>query len=138
MADQQWIQGYVVQRIVVHDDLALHLDHHSELVISAPMRLTLPKTDTYPAEVVSLDPSSIPVDQRPLLDISGATCTRAGWDGDGNLHLEFSGGHQIDVSSSPHVTAWELYGKHHGYIACLPRGDVRIVRHDLPLDVSTR
>jgi hypothetical protein len=136
MADH-WIQGCVVQRIVVHDDLVLNLDHHSELVISAPMHLTLPETDTYPAEVVAIDPTSITADQRPLLGIAGATCTQAGWDEDGNLHLEFSGGHQIDVSSSAHVTAWELYGKRHGYIACLRRGDVRVVRHDMPQDVST-
>lgn len=141
MADQLiqgWIQGCVVERIVFRDDLVLNLDHHSELVVSAPLRLTLPETDTYPAEVVAIDPKSIPADLRPLLDIAGATCTHAGWNGDGNLHVEFSGGHQIDVSSSEHVTAWELYGKHHGYVACLPRGDVRIVRHDLPQDVSTR
>jgi Family of unknown function (DUF6188)/Phosphotransferase enzyme family len=127
----------VVRRVVIHDDLVLNLDDHTEIVISAPLRLTLPETEAYPAEVVAIDARSIPPDQRPLLDIAGATCTRAGWGADGNLHLEFSGGHQIDVVSSEHVTAWELYGKHHGYIACLPRGEVRSVRHDQPLDAST-
>jgi hypothetical protein len=136
MADQ-WIQGRVVQRVVIHDDLVLNLDYYSEIVISAPMRLTLPQAETYPAEVVAIDARSIPADQRPLLDIAGATCTRAGWGTDGKLHLEFSGGHQIDVASNEHVTAWELYGKHHGYVACLPRGDMRIVLHDQPLDVSS-
>ena len=32
------------------------------------------------------------------------------------------------------VTAWELYGKNHGYAACLPHGKVRVVRHDVPDD----
>ena len=31
-----------------------------------------------------------------------------------------------------HVTAWELYGKYHGYAVCLPRGRVKVVRHDVP------
>ena len=38
----------------------------------------------------------------------------------------------IDVDPDSEETAWELYGKRHGYMACLPRGRVRVVRHDLP------
>jgi hypothetical protein len=49
-------------------------------------------------------------------------------------HLEFSDGHQIDVPPDDNVTAWELYGKHHGHAACLPHGRVRVVRHDMPAD----
>ena len=70
-------------------------------------------------------------EERPLFDISGTTCTQAVWNSDGDLHLEFSDGHGIDVPHDEHVTAWELYGKYHGYAACLPRGKVRVLRHDL-------
>jgi uncharacterized protein DUF6188 len=132
-----WIEGCVVKRVSFRDDLVLDLDHHSELVISVPMRLTLPEVGPYSVEVVTIDATSVPPHLRPLLGISGATCTHASWDEAGHLHLEFSGGHQIDVPFSEHTTAWELYGKHHGYVACLPRGDMRIVRHDLPQDAES-
>jgi hypothetical protein len=46
--------------------------------------------------------------------------------------LEFSDGHRIDVPPDDKVTAWELYGKSHGYAACLPHGKVQVVRHDVP------
>ncbi|EUA35630.1 hypothetical protein I552_6432 [Mycobacterium xenopi 3993] len=36
------------------------------------------------------------------------------------------------MTPDPHRTAWELYGKLHGYAACLAGGKVRVVRHDLP------
>jgi hypothetical protein len=48
--------------------------------------------------------------------------------------LEFSDGHQIDVAPDDNVTAWELYGKYHGYAACLPHGKVRVVRLDVADD----
>jgi hypothetical protein len=67
----------------------------------------------------------------PLFDIAGALCMRAEWDSRGNLHLEFLDGHVIDVPSHEPATSWELYGKYHGYAACLPRGIVRM-RHDVP------
>jgi hypothetical protein len=133
----QWIAGCVVQRIGFHDGFELRLSDHSELVISAPMRLTLPETGQSAGEIVAIDATSVPPQLRPLLGFAGATCTHASWDEEGNLHLEFSGGDIIDVPSSEHVTAWELYGKHHGYVACLPRGRVRVVRSDLPEDVSS-
>jgi hypothetical protein len=52
----------------------------------------------------------------------------------GDLHVEFSDGHQIDVAPDDNVTAWVLYGKNHGYAAWLPHGKVRVVRHDMPDD----
>ncbi|MGH3636134.1 DUF6188 family protein [Mycobacterium sp.] len=136
MADQKliehWIQGCAVQRIMFRDGLVLDLEDYNELVISAPMRLTLPATTTAPSEVVSIDPNDPAVQERPLFDFSGATCTDVGWDDSGDLHLEFSGGYRIDVPHDDHVTAWELYGKYHGYAACLAQGKVRVVRHDVP------
>jgi hypothetical protein len=134
MADQ-WIQGCAVRRIMLHDDLALDFDDYNELVIFGPLRLTLPAADGYLVEVVSIDPKAIPNHQRPLFDFAGTTCTQAVWDEDGHLHLEFSGGHQIDVPANDDVTAWELYGKHHGYMACLPYGKVRVVRTTCPQHV---
>ena len=135
MADQ-WIEGCRVQRIMFREGLVINLDYYNELVISVPMHLKLPPAGGYPAEVVPIDPTDIRDEERPLFNISGTTCTHAAWDDDGTLHLEFSDGHEIDVPPSDNVTAWELYGKQHGYIACLPRGKVRVVRHDLPDEQS--
>jgi hypothetical protein len=129
-----WIEGSVVQLVSFRNDLVLNMDHHSELVMSVPMRLTLPEDGALSAEAVTIDAKSVPPRLRPLLGFAGATCTHASWDEAGTLSLEFSSGHQIDVPSSEHTTAWELYGQRHGYIACLPRGDVRIVRHDQGAD----
>lgn len=128
---EQWIQGCAVQRIAFRDGLVLNLDHYNELVIGVPMRLTLPPAGGQPSEEVAVDPRRIRNEQRPLFDFAGATCTRADWDSNGDLHLEFSAGHHIDVPHHEQATAWELYGKLHGYVACLPRGRVRVVRHDL-------
>lgn len=127
----QWIDGRIVQRVSLTDGLVLNLDEYNELVISTPLRLTVPPVGDYPVEVVAIDPGDVPVSQRPLLDLAGSTCTRAVCDEDGHLHLEFSSGHRIDVAGDEHRTAWELYGKHHGYMACLPGGEVHMVRHDL-------
>ncbi|CAN5786168.1 DUF6188 family protein [soil metagenome] len=132
MMTEQWIRGCHLQRIGFRDGLVLNLDDYNELVIAGPMRLTLPPAGSYPAEVVPLDPTAITSQQRPLFDFCGAECTQAEWDDDGDLHLEFARGHQIDVPHDEHTTAWELYGKHHGYVACLPHGKVRVVRHDQP------
>jgi hypothetical protein len=136
MTDQKliehWIQGCAVQRIMFRDGLVLNLDDYNELVISAPIRLTLPAADSSAGEVVSVDPSHPAVVERPLFDFSGTTCTDVTWDDAGDLHLEFSDGHQIDVTPDDRITAWELYGKYHGYAACLPHGKVRVVRHDVP------
>lgn len=133
---EHWIQGCAVQRIMFRDGLVLNLDDYNELVISAQLRLTLPAIATAPTEVVSIDPNDPALQERPLFDFSGATCTDAVWDETGDLHLEFSDGHQIDVSPDDDVSAWELYGKYHGYAACLPHGRVRVVRHDLPDDIE--
>lgn len=129
---RNWIEGCAVQRIMFRDGLVLNFDDYNELVISAPIRLRLPATDTIPAEVVTINPVDTTVQERPLFDFAGTTCTGVVWYDTGDLHLEFSDGHHIDVSPDAHGTAWELYGKRHGYAACLPHGKVRVVRHDMP------
>ena len=126
----QWIEGCEVLRIMFRDGLVINFDEYNELVISVPLRLTLPPVGAFPVEVVRIDPQEIRDEERPLFDISGATCTHAAWDENGDLHLEFSDGHKIDVPHSEHNAAWELYGKYHGFAACLPHGRVRVVRHD--------
>jgi hypothetical protein len=128
----QWIEGCGVQRLSLRDGLVLDFDDYNELVIARPLRLTLPAVGDQPAEDVLIDPSNVPNHERPLLDFAGATCTRAACDNDGTLHLKFSSGHLIEVSADEDATAWELYGKKHGYMACLPGGKVHVVRHDVP------
>jgi hypothetical protein len=138
MTDQKligdWIQGCAVQRIMFRDGLVLNLDDYNELVISTPITLTLPAIANAPAEVVSIDPNNPADQEKPLFGFAGATCTGVTWSDAGDLHLEFSDGHRIDVPPDDNVTAWELYGKYHGYAACLPHGEVRVVRHDVPDD----
>lgn len=129
---EQWIQGHTIQRISFHDGLVLNLEDYNELVISVPMDLTLPAIAGDGTEVVTIDPRAVRKEHKPLFDFAGTTCTHADWDDDGSLHLQFSAGQRIDVASDDQNTAWELYGKHHGYAACLPHGHVRVVRHDLP------
>lgn len=128
----QWIEDRVVQRVSLHDGFVLNLDDYNELVISRPLRLTLPATGRFPAEEIVIDPDDVPAHEQALLDVSGSVCRRACYDDDGCLHLEFSTGHRIDVSPDDHSAAWKLYGKRHGYMACLPHGQVRVVRHDIP------
>ncbi|WP_101946853.1 DUF6188 family protein [Mycobacterium sp. 3519A] len=130
-----WIRGCVVQRIMFRGGLVLNLDDN-ELVISVPFYLTLPKTARNDEEAVLIDPRAARPVERALFDFAGSVCTHASWDEDGSLHLGFSDGHEIHAHSDQHRTAWELYGKHHGYAACLARGQVRVVRHDLPEDES--
>jgi hypothetical protein len=132
---EPWIRGCVVQRIMFRDGLVLNLDDN-ELVISVPFHLTLPATDRDVEEAVVIDPTAARDVERALFDFAGSTCTHASWDEDGSLHLRFSDGHEIHAHSDENRTAWELYGKLHGYAACLPRGRVRVVRHDLPEDES--
>ena len=127
----QWIEGCSVVRIMFRDGLVVNFEDDNELVIRVPMRLTVPPVAGYPAEVVPIDPMATRDEERPLFDISGTICTRAVWNGEGDLHLEFSDGHRIDVPHDEQVTAWELYGKYHGYVACLSHGNVRVLRHDL-------
>jgi Family of unknown function (DUF6188) len=133
---ESWIQGCSVQRIMFRGGLVLNMDDYNELVISAPFHLILPATEKDDEEAVQIDPRSVKTEERPLFDFSGSTVTHAAWDEDGGLHLRFSDGHEIHVRSAENHTAWELYGKHHGYAACLPHGQVRVVRHDLPEDES--
>lgn len=118
----QWIENCVVQRVSVRDGLVLDLDDYNEIVISCPLLLTLPAVDRYPVEAVRIDPLKIATDERPLLNLAGAVCTQA-WSGDdGGLHLRFSRGHSIDVDPDSEETAWELYGKRHGYMDAYPGG----------------
>ena len=132
---EPWIRGCVVQRIKFHRGLVLSLDHN-ELVIAVPFYLTLPKTARDDEEAVLIDPRAARPVERALFDFAGSVCTYASWDEDGSLHLSFSHGHEIHAHSNERLTAWELYGKHHGYATCLARGQVRVVRHDLPEDES--
>ncbi|BBX03665.1 hypothetical protein FHT40_005752 [Mycolicibacterium sp. BK556] len=127
----QWIEQRTVQRVSLREGLVLSLDDYNELVIARPMRLTLPAIGSHPSEEVLIDPARVSAQERPLLDLAGAVCTRAWCDDEGALHMGFSRGHCIDVDPDSHETAWELYGKRHGYMACLPHGRVRVVRHDL-------
>jgi hypothetical protein len=128
---EQWIRGCAVQRIMFRDGLVLSLDDYNELVISVPFHLRLPKIPNGDAEVVVVDPKEARDVERALFDFAGQTITHADWDEDGSLHLGFSDGHEIHAHSDQRRTAWELYGKYHGYAACLPRGEVHVVRHDL-------
>lgn len=130
-----WIRGCVVQRIMFRDSLVLSLDDN-ELVIPALFHLTLPATVHDDEEAVVIDPQDVRTEERPLFDFAGSVCTHASWDEDGSLHVRFSDGHEIHAHSDERRTAWELYGKRHGYAACLARGRVRVVRHDLPEDES--
>jgi hypothetical protein len=133
---EQWIEGCEVQRVMFRDGLVLNFDEYNELVVSVPLNLTLPPTGPYPTEVVRIDPRAVRTEERPLFDFSGTTCTYAAWDADGDLHLEFSDGHKIDVPHGDRATSWELYGKYHGFAACLPHGKVHVVRHDISDDES--
>ncbi len=128
---EHWLEGCAVVRITFRDGLVLNFEDDNELVIPVPIRLTLPAIETSPAEVVAIDPNDPADQERPLFDFAGQTCTSVVWYDTGDLHLEFSDGHQIDVRPDDQVTAWELYGKYHGYAACLPHGKVRLVRHDV-------
>ncbi|MCV7148107.1 DUF6188 family protein [Mycobacterium riyadhense] len=131
---EQWLEGCAVQRIMFRDGLVLNFEDYNELVISVPILLTLPVIESAPAEVVAIDPNNPADQERPLFDFAGAMCTGVRWNDTGDLHLEFSDGHRIDVRSDEHVTAWELYGKYHGYAACMPHGTLRVVRHDVAGD----
>lgn len=130
----QWIETCQVQRVGLSGGLVLNLADYNELVITRPLRLSLPPVGDYPAEDVMIDPNQVPDHQRPLLNFAGSTCTHASCDDDGTLRVEFSNGYRVTVAADEDFTAWELYGKHHGYMACLPHGRVRVVRHDLPDD----
>lgn len=132
----QWIENCVVQRIGLRDGLVLNLDDYNELVITCPLRLTLPAVGQCPPEDVRIDPLDVPDYQRALLDFSGATCRHASVNDNGTLWLEFSSGHSIEVTPDPEHAAWELYGKRHGFMACLPGGRVHVVRHDMPANTG--
>lgn len=129
---KQWIEQCTVQRVCLNEGLVLDFEDYNELVVITSLMLTLPALANFPEERVIIDPAHVAVEMRPLLDLSGAVCTSAFCDDGGALHLAFSGGQRIDVQPADAQTAWELYGKRHGYMACLPRGRVRVVRHDIP------
>lgn len=132
---EQWIAGCAVLRIMFRDNgVVINFDDYNELVISAPLDLTLPPDGELPLETVRIDPARVRNEERPLFDFSGTLCTHAVWNDNGDLQLSFSDGHAIDVPHDEHRTAWELYGKYHGFAACLRRGRVRVVRLDLPDD----
>ena len=128
---ERWLEGCALQRIMFRDGLVLNFEDYNELVITVPMRLTLPAIESSPAEVVAIDPNHAANQVRPLFDFAGEKCTGVVWYDTGDLHIEFSDGHKIDVPPSENVTAWELYGKRHGYAACLAKGKIRVVRHDV-------
>jgi hypothetical protein len=123
-----------VRRIGLNGGLVLNLEDSNELVTSRPLRLSLPVLGTHPAEDVMIDLDDVPNHLPPLLNFSGSVCTQSSCDDDGTLHVELSNGHRITVDADEDFTTWELYGKHHGYMACLPHGRFRVVRHDLPED----
>ncbi|MEV3905525.1 DUF6188 family protein [Mycobacterium sp. NPDC050551] len=130
----QWIENCEVQRVSLDGGLVLNLEDYNELVVTRRLLLSLPPFKEHPAEDVIIDPNKVPDHQRPLLNFAGSVCTHASCDDDGTLRIEFSNGYHFTVAADEHFTAWELYGKRHGYMACLPRGQVRVVRHDLPED----
>lgn len=137
-----WIEHCTLQRMAVHDGLVLDLTDYNELVISRPLRLTLPAAGDFPAEDVVIDPANVAAHQRPLLDLAGSVCIEAWCADDGALHLRFSRGHVIEVAADPHASTWELYGKRHGYVACLPGGRVHTVRYgtpeqDMPAEIAS-
>lgn len=90
----QWIEQCTVQRVSLQGGLVLDLDDYSELVISRPMRLTLPAVGAWPEEEVLIDPAHLSPEERTLLDLAGAVCTRAWFDDDG-----------CSISGSPADTA---------------------------------
>ena len=83
----QWIEHRTVQRVSLREGLVLDLDDYNELVITRPMRLTLPPLGPHPEEQVLIDPDNVTAQERPLLDLAGAVCTRAWCDDDGTLHF---------------------------------------------------
>ncbi len=79
----QWIEQRTVQRVSLREGLVLSLDDYNELVIARPMRLTLPAIGSHPSEEVLIDPARVSAQERPLLDLAGAVCTRAWCDDEG-------------------------------------------------------
>lgn len=129
----QWIEDCAVTRIGLRGGLVLNFDDDSELVITRPLLLTLPALPAAAAETVHIDPLAVPELERALFDFAGAICTHAVVDDGGTLHLRFSGGNGIEVPPDEQQAAWELYGKRHGFMVCMPGGSVRVVRHDIPV-----
>ena len=126
-----WIDNCELRRIGLRDGLVLDFEDYNELVITGPVQLTIPPVGRLPGEVVSLDPLAVADYQRPLFDFSGATCVSSEVDDDGTLRVEFSSGHRVEVRALERRPAWELYGKRHGFMVCLPGGRVHVVRHDV-------
>ena len=65
-----------MKRISFRDGLVLDLEDYNELVISAPLALTLPATETDPQEVVAINPAAVRT-QEVLTTLDGAPTIRA-------------------------------------------------------------
>ncbi len=46
----QWIEACEVQRVSLDGGLVLNLEDHNELVITRPLRLSIPALEAHPAE----------------------------------------------------------------------------------------
>jgi Family of unknown function (DUF6188) len=125
-----WLEDCRVVQIGFRGGFGLNLSGDNQLLVSAPLRLTVPATETLPAEIFTIDPYETSRWERPLFDFAGSTCTDVAWDDHGDLHLKFSSGHEIEVSPAEDVPAWELFVGSRGYAVCLPGGEVQTVQFD--------
>lgn len=126
---EMWMNGLRVTRIGFDSAVLIEGQGHCELVITAPMRLSLPAIADMPAEVVEIDATNVLDPQRPLFTFAGSRCTSAEYDADGLLTVDFSTGHRIEVPSLQDDQSWEVYGKAFGYAVCESAGSVRVVLH---------
>ena len=51
----QWIEACEVQRVSLDGGLVLNLEDHNELVITRPLRLSIPALEAHPAEDLIVD-----------------------------------------------------------------------------------
>ena len=56
----QWIEACEVQRVSLDGGLVLNLEDHNELVITRPLRLSIPALEAHPAEDLIVDPDDVP------------------------------------------------------------------------------
>ncbi|WP_018179558.1 DUF6188 family protein [Jongsikchunia kroppenstedtii] len=124
-----WMTGLRVTRIGFDDAVLIEGQGHCELVITAPMQMSLPAVGGMPSEVVEIDPTRVIDPQRPLFTFAGKLCTSADYDEDGTLTVEFDSGHRIVVPPLPDAQSWEIYGKAFGYAVCESEGNIRVVLH---------
>ena len=95
----QWIEACEVQRVSLVGGLVLTMADYNELVVTRPLRLSLPAVGAHPAEDVMVDPNDVPNHQRPLLNFAGSVCTLATCEDDGTLRVEFSNGYGFTVAA---------------------------------------